>query len=132
VATDFTSEETARLRRVRGRPVLMVFYSPTSSTVEEQLRFTQSVHDANGGRVVVIGLAMSSDADKVRKQHAELRLGYPVLNGQGLRVSYSVDATPRMVVIDADGIVRGSYVGWGGETAGEVTAELKKWPVAPK
>jgi peroxiredoxin len=126
VATDFTSQETARLRRWQGKPVLMVFYNPNSTTTEELLRFAQSVHDLHRERVAVVGLAMSNDADKVRQQHAGLRLGYPILNGMGLRVGYGVEATPRLMVLDAEGIVRGIYVGWGGETEDAVTGELKK------
>ena len=126
VATDFTSQETARLRRWQGRPVVLFFYNPTSATAEELLRFAQSLQELHRERVAVVGLAMSNDADKVRKQHAELRLGFPILNGQGLRVSYNVEATPQLVVLDAEGLVRSIHVGWGGETADEVTAALKK------
>jgi hypothetical protein len=38
-----------------------------------------------------------------------------------------VDATPKLVVLDADGIVRGSFTGWGRETASAVTEELQRW-----
>jgi len=53
----------------------------------------------------------------VRKQREELHLTYPLLNGLGLRKSYTVDATPKLMVLDAEGVVRGEYVGWCQETA---------------
>jgi len=43
-----------------------------------------------------------------------------------LRLSYAVDATPKFVVLDADGVVRGSYTGWGPETPRGVVEELKR------
>jgi peroxiredoxin len=127
VAPDFTSQESARLRRWHGRPILMVFYSPTSMTGDELLRFAQSVSDRYPQEVTVLGLAMTDDAERVRKQRGELRLTFPLLNGTGLRQSYEVEATPKLVVLDADGVVRGTFVGWGRETPLEVTAELKRW-----
>lgn len=132
VAPDFTSKESARLRRWQGQPVLMLFYNPTSRTAEEQLRFAQSLHDSQGGKVAVIALAMSDDAERVRKQHADLRLGFPILNGTGLRISYAVEATPRMMVLDSVGVLRGVYVGWGTETPEAAVAELRRWlPASP-
>jgi hypothetical protein len=76
--------------------------------------------------VKVVGLAMSEDAEIVRKQREELHLTYPLLNGLGLRKSYAVEATPKLMVLDAEGVVRGEYVGWGQETAGNVLADLKR------
>ena len=58
------------------------------------------------------------------KQRERLRLYVPVLSGTGLRLSYAVEATPKLVVIDAAGLVRGSYLGWGPETPGGVLNDL--------
>jgi peroxiredoxin len=127
VAPDFLGRESARLRRWQGRPVLMVFYSPTSPMATELLRFAQAVHEDFREQVAVVALAMSEDAERVRKQHASLHLSYPVLNGKGLRISYAVDVTPRLVLLDAGGVVRGIYVGWGSETPVEVLAEVRRW-----
>jgi peroxiredoxin len=129
VATDFTAAGTgsARLRNWLGRPVLMVFYNPTSVTTEELLHFAKSVDSRFNGAVAVIGMSVSDDAKIVRKQQAELGLGFPILSGSGLRISYEVESTPKLILIDATGVVRGSYLGWGRETAGEVMAEIRQW-----
>ena len=39
---------------------------------------------------------------------------------------YGIEATPKCVLIDAGGMVRGSWLGWGEETAEEIVAELKR------
>jgi hypothetical protein len=37
-----------------------------------------------------------------------------------------VDALPRLVVLDGQGVVRAASTGWGQHTAGEITAEVQK------
>ena len=44
-----------------------------------------------------------------------------------MRISYKVETTPKIVLIDAAGLVRGMYFGWGRETANEVPTELRPW-----
>jgi peroxiredoxin len=127
IAPDFTNRESARLRRWEGRPILMVFYAPSSGTAEELLQFAQSVQERFRDQVAVVGLAMTDDGERVLKQREELNASFPVLNGNGLRMSYGVDATPRMVLLDAGAVVRGIYVGWGSETRNEVLADIRRW-----
>ncbi len=125
VTPDFTARESARLRRWFGKPILLVFYNPASDRVGEQLRFAQSIQDRSPQGITVLGMAMSEDGDLVRKQRTDLNLTFPVLCGSGLRLSYGVETTPRLVVLDAEGVVRGSYLGWGLEVQESVLDDLK-------
>ena len=74
--------------------------------------------------------AAREQLEEVKKQRAELKLTIPVLDGSGLHNSYGVAGTPKLMVLDGNGVVRGDYVGWGAETPGEVLSELSRW--APK
>jgi peroxiredoxin len=127
LVTDLTSKQSARLKPLLGKPILMVFYSPTSKTAEETLRFAQQVMDSQPGDLQVLGLAVSGETPQVLQQRSDLKLTFPILSGQGLRLTYGVDATPKLMVLDAAGIVRGSLVGWGPETEDLVRRELKTW-----
>jgi peroxiredoxin len=127
VVPDLGKHESARLRKFLGRPVLMVFYSPASRHAAEILRFAESVRAAGAPEVTVLGMAVSEDADAVLKQRGDLGLGFPVLSGQGLRLTYAVEATPKFVVLDAAGVVRGTFVGWGRELPELVAEELNRW-----
>ena len=71
--------------------------------------------------------AQKIDARAVLQQRTAQKLTFPVLHGGGLRISYGVETTPKIVLIDAGGVVRGAWLGWGAETAGEVRAELQLW-----
>jgi peroxiredoxin len=126
VATDLISKELARSRKWMGRPVVLVFYNPGSPSAEEVLRFAQSLQDLYHHRVNVLGLAICDDAEKVRQQHQDLKLSYPILSGNGLRQTYTVDATPKLIVIDAAAILRGIHDGWGPETPSAVRDDLKR------
>ncbi len=127
VAPDLVTQESARLKNWVGRPVVLVFYSPTARSAEKVLPFAQELHERYGKKITVVGLSMSEDAAPARKQRDELKLTFPLLKGTGLRHTFEVEATPKVVVLDAAGVVRGGYVGWGQETPAEVVAELKRW-----
>jgi peroxiredoxin len=126
VTTNLLTHQSARLGKYLGRPILMVFYSPTSASAREVLLFAQEIAERHPGTVTVLGFAVSEDAERVRKQHDDLRLNYPILSGTGLRISYGVHETPKLIVLDADGVLRAGYVGWGTETPGGVAEELKR------
>jgi hypothetical protein len=106
---------------------LLVFYSPLSSISPDVLRYAEKMNASYGQKLAVVALSVSDDEDKVKKQLADLKVSIPVLHGGGLRVSYSVETTPKLVLIDGGGIVRGDWLGWGQETSDEVMAELKQW-----
>jgi peroxiredoxin len=127
LATDYGHRESARLHSWLGKPLVLVFYSPASLKATELLHFAQKVSDTHKQNVTVIGLVMSDDVERVRQQRDDLHITFPLLDGTGLRKSYAVEATPKIVVIDATGVVRGSFVGWGQETPASVLDELKHW-----
>jgi hypothetical protein len=121
VATDLLRRESVRLHRLLGRPLLLVFFNPAFETAPHVLSFAS---DEQRRGITVLGMAVSDDVDAVRQQHADLRLGYPILAGKGFSTTYGVETTPRLIVLDAKGIVRGTYTGWGSETAQEVHDEI--------
>jgi peroxiredoxin len=127
LASSFTNSKATRLRGLQGKPILLVFYSPVSSISPDVLRYAERMNAAYGQKLTVIGMSVSDDEDKVKKQLVDLKLAIPVLHGAGLRVTYAVETTPKLVLIDANGIVRGDWLGWGQETADDVMAELKQW-----
>src|SRR5262249_21653490 len=84
VSTDLSTHESARLRRLLGKPVVLVFYSPASRTAGDLLQFAQSLWAAHKDEIKVIGMAVSEDTRNVIKQRDDLHLTFPILSGQGL------------------------------------------------
>jgi peroxiredoxin len=126
LATDLLRHRSARLQTFLGRPVVLVFYSATSFQADEVLRFAQRLADFHKDEIAVVGLVMAGDEERVRRQHDELELTFPLLDGRGLRQSFVVETTPKFLVLDANGVVRGSYLGWGQEALAGVVADLKR------
>jgi peroxiredoxin len=127
LVSSFTSPKSTRLRNLQGKAVLLVFYSPVSSISPDVLRYADKMNTTYGQKLTVVGMSVSDDEDKVKKQLVDLNLTIPVLHGGGLRVTFGVETTPKLVLIDANGFVRGGWLGWGQETPDEVMAELKQW-----
>jgi hypothetical protein len=126
VATNLLSGQSVRLQRQLGRPLLLCFYDPHTETGAAVLGFAQGLCEKFPGKMTVLGLAVSDDVKEVRRQHAEMRLPFAVLEGNGLHMTYGVDATPRLVLVDASGIVRGLYTGWGPQRSREIGEELQR------
>jgi peroxiredoxin len=127
VVTELVNHQTVQLYRQLGRPVVLLFYNPSSEMGKTALRFGQELTERHGKRLSVLALAVTDDEDLVRKQHEEMHLSFPVLDGRSLHQTFGVDGTPRLVVLDGDGIFRGGYTGWGAHTPREVTRELERW-----
>jgi peroxiredoxin len=141
IATNFSGGESAQLRRWIGKPVVLVFYHPSSPTAATVLRFAQQLQSRYSQRIRVAGMSVSDKADLVRRQQAQLGLTIPLLSAGGVRGSFGVASTPKIVLLDGGNVIRGEYLGWawGGETAREVEEELKRWlpvsislPAAPQ
>lgn len=125
LATDLSTHETARLRHWIGQPVLLVFFKPGSSLGEDVLRFAQELAEQHRGQLQVVGMAFSDDTEAAVKLKTAMKLPFPVVAGSGMRISYGVDATPKLVVIDGNGVIRASYTGWGPEASIGVKEELQ-------
>jgi peroxiredoxin len=124
VTTDLVNQTTARLRKLLGQPILMVFYNPNSKHAVDVLRYAQQVSVSQPDAITTIGLPVTDDAERILKQRTEHHITFPFLSGQGLKLTYAVEATPKFVVLDGSGIVRGAYVGWGAELPELIDAEL--------
>jgi peroxiredoxin len=135
LATEFAGSGAANLGRWKGRPLVLVFYHPSSCAASELLGFAQNLSTTYARHLAVVGLSVVDDDKKVLAQRDALKLTFPLLHGGGLRVSYAVETTPKIVLLDASGVVRGTYLGWGRETPDEVLTELRRWlstgPAAP-
>ena len=126
LAPDLSASASFGLRQALGKPLLLVFYNPVSPTAADVLGYAQRMSASYPKDLTVLALSMSDDLDAARKQRADLKLTVPVLDGSGLRISYNVDGTPKLMLLDAAGVVRGDYTGWGRETPGAILADLRR------
>jgi len=126
IVTDLTGKDSARLARMLGRPVFVFFYNPATETGKEVLRFARNLHQKHGDSLSIMAMAVTNEPELARKQHADFRLPFPLLDGKGLHVTFGVDATPRLTILDGEGVVRFATTGWGTQTEREITEELTR------
>ena len=126
LVADLTGKESVRLTRLLGRPVFLFFYNPVTENGKEVLRFAQALHQRHGDKLSIMAMVVGTNSDAARKQHADWRLPFPVLDGNGLHQTFAVDATPRLVVLDREGMLRYATTGWGTQTPREVSEELAR------
>ncbi|NBR05931.1 MAG: hypothetical protein EBT92_09180 [Planctomycetes bacterium] len=126
IAQNMLKQESVRLARLEGKSILLVFYNPKSPLSNEILSFAKTMQANHGDSVTVLGMSVIDDNEIVKKQAEASKINFDVLNGSGLRSSYGLESTPKIVLLDAKGIVRLNCLGWGQETQSEINSELKR------
>lgn len=126
IAQNMLKQESFRLAKLEGKSVLLVFYNPKSPLSSEILDFAKTMQTNHGDSVTIFGMSVIDDTEIVKKQAEAAKINFAVLNGSGLRSSYGLESTPKIVLLDAKGIVRLNCLGWGQETQSEITSELKR------
>ena len=120
-------EESVRLSRSLGRPVLVFFYVPSSETGREVIEYAKNLAQQQGDKLAVMAMAVTKDAKLAQKQHQDMQLPFALLDGRAMHLTFGVDATPRLVLLDAEGIVRYAHTGWGPHIPRELQDELQQW-----
>lgn len=124
VVSGLSGTESERLYRHLGRPVLVVLCNPQTPTSKEALLFAKRLAEAR--QLDVIALAVTGDAATAKQQHRAMALPFPILDGRGLRRTFGADATPRLVLLDGEAVVRAALTGWGYESAATLTEALRR------
>lgn len=125
VLTDLSTRKTVRLTRMLGRPALVVYYNPATKTGGEVIAFAKEVAEKFGDQVSILAMAATTDADAAVRQKAELRLPFAVHDGSALRISFAVDVTPKLIVLDGDGVLRRATTGWAAHVGDEMLEALQ-------
>lgn len=123
--TSLTDRQAIRLQKLLGQPTLIVFYNPATAMGRDVLVFARDLCGKQSDKLHVLAMALTSDTAAALKQHKELQLPFPVLDGNALRLTLAVEHTPRFVLLDADGVIRWESTGWGLQVPDEIGRELK-------
>jgi hypothetical protein len=127
VAGDLTRPgQSVSLHSLHGKPVLLIFYNPQSHSLDDTMLAVQEL-TAQHPELAVVGVVMAASADRVSEQLRRKDWKMPVVNGSALRLIYGVEFTPRLVMIDTEGVIQGIVTGWGSESAAELQAIRKRW-----
>jgi hypothetical protein len=123
-AGGITSTGSAKLSALKGKTVLLAYFQPSTSSARAVLKLSDELHARKLGTVLPLAIG---DPAEAKKLHVEQRLSVPIYNGLDVYKTHGLDATPVLVVVDADGVVRHVTRGWGGETPAAVSREFERW-----
>jgi peroxiredoxin len=125
--TNLINNESTRLSKLRGRPVVLLYYQPSSArTAEPVLRFAQTLYERHGAKAFILPLAIGPN-DAALKQRNDLTLTVNVVAGREVYKIHGVASAPCFAVLDDTGVVRKMTLGWSDENAGAIRDELEKW-----
>ena len=124
--SSLTEEKGAQLKSFQGKPILVFFYNPATPLGKEVLTEVKRLSEKHASQLGIMAMAVTPDAEVARKQHQQMKLAFPILDGNGLRLTLGADQTPRFVIIDSEGLVRLAQTGWGFQTPYEIDEILQR------
>lgn len=126
LCTNLITKESVQLHRKLGQPILIVFYNPATETGKQVLDFCQTMNARYQANLSIWPMAVTDDPSLACRQHAERKLPFPILDGRGLHATFGVDATPRFVVLDKEGVLRAACTGWSPQNTRDIDSEVRR------
>lgn len=105
--------ETYKLEELRGRPVLLNFYSKDCRFCIDKFPELNKLYDQNRDWAEIMAINVGEPAGYSEDLREEYGLNFPILLDENLdtSISYMVRSVPFTVIIDAEGLVREMRVG---------------------
>jgi hypothetical protein len=103
IAINLVNQESMRLARWHGKPTALLFIRPDSVAASPTLQLAADLQTRYADRLHVAVLVVS-DEDRARPSWADAAV--PLFAGRFAAEAYGVTGASRVVVLDADGIVR--------------------------
>ena len=123
-APDFTLSDLAgapvTLSKLRGRPVLLDFWASWCGPCRMELPHVQELHTEYADKgLQIVAVSVDAAVDDAKKAVEEDKLTFPVLwadpssaEMQQATAAYGVSSIPRLLLIDANGIVQADLTGY--------------------
>jgi hypothetical protein len=126
VLTELSTGQQVQWSRLRGRPVVLFFFKPSSTTVLNVLACAQEMSARLPDQAYVLAVATEGAPATILELRNQLRLGIGVFTGQDARRLLSVETTPCTIILDKSGAIRFTTLGWGGEYPAWIGREMEK------
>ncbi|MGH9799063.1 MAG: thioredoxin family protein, partial [Blastocatellia bacterium] len=99
------------LKSYRGKPTVVAFISarcPISNMYKDRIRAVADEYSKRGINFVAINSSADETVEEVRAHAEENKLGFTILKDTGNVVAdaYAAERTPKVYVIDAEGVLR--------------------------
>jgi peroxiredoxin len=128
---DFSGQDLqgniVRLGELRGRPVMLTFWSPDCFACREELPALQTIAEDPSTEVVLLTVVSRQPAAEVQAYMREHKLTFPVIVDEQGRIPalYKITGIPFTYFIRPDGNVERSVIGAG--EPGDLQTNLQRW-----
>lgn len=120
------TNQTVTVKKLAGKPALIVLADPASELSQRAVKLAVSAAGRQPGRQIQIYVACTqSDPEALQRLRDQAPGPYVLCSGAGLDKAYGVEAAPHTLFIDADGVLRGNYPGLGPEHSASLTTALE-------
>jgi len=118
-APDFTLKSldggNLRLEEYRGQVVLINFWASWCGPCRQEMPLLDRLHHRyEDTGFAVLGINVEGDSDSAQEIVDKTKVTFPILIDVGQKVSelYNLEAMPRTVVVDRDGVIRYIHLGY--------------------
>ena len=130
-APDFTlkslDDKEVKLSEFKGKVVLLHFFATFSKASKKQLPQMEKLHqDYKERGLVVIGITVETNSEKVQTFAKQNQLSYPILlNARKVFKDYKLGQIPDVCLINKEGTISGLYLGFNPCNEGKIEAEIE-------
>ena len=122
------------LAKYRGRVVLLNFWSTWCDDCKRETPSLVRLHGEGRAELVVLGVTVNDAEPNVRAFADQQKITYPLLLDDDAAVAdlYGIEFIPTNVIIDADGEVHDTIVGFGTVAHFEVSVLASLYEILPR
>ncbi len=122
----YGGQGSATLKIWKDQPLLLAFIQPGTPVAEQVVIACKNWKQKAGDRLTVLLLPVKPESRPLERLVRDTSFKPQVLDGSGLRISYAVESTPRLVLMDSRHKCLGIYDGWGTEAQTECDQEIDR------
>ena len=126
VAKVLDKDERISPKTLKGRMACLVYVDPESPLSTRALEAVLKVCQGGRASAEVYAVCKNTSAEAIEQLKIRVPGKYVICKPEAIDRSYAMIAYPHSILIDADGIVRANFVGFGPELAQSVHDEVVK------
>jgi hypothetical protein len=120
LVSELSGSETLRLKRLRNRPVLLIYLKPETVEFLLMIEASEQLLEKHGDKLRVVPLVAKTGEVRVNPK-------LPLFDGLPAFERHQIQRTPKTVLLDKDGVVRFTLDGWGSDSKAKIEQELERW-----
>ncbi len=124
IAPGISTKGSAKLSSLKGKPLLVIYFQPGATSALPILRLADELAARKLGTILPLAIGEAAVAKALQ---VDEKINTGIFDGTDVYKTHALEATPVLIFVDSDGVIRQVWRGWGRETPSSVTKELERW-----